>query len=38
MRTAWITIGGAVFFGFYEKAKYILQEKLAMDTDQRISA
>ena len=38
MRTAWITIGGAVFFGFYEKAKYVLQEKLEMNTDHRISA
>lgn len=38
MRTAWITIGGAVFFGFYEKAKYVLQERLEMNTDHRISA
>ncbi|XP_073228307.1 mitochondrial S-adenosylmethionine carrier protein-like isoform X2 [Porites lutea] len=38
MRTTWITIGGAVFFGFYEKAKYVLQEKFEMNTDHRISA
>jgi len=33
MRTAWIAIGGAVFFGFYEKAKYVLQEKLEFNTE-----
>ena len=33
MRTAWIAVGGAVFFGFYEKAKNVLQEKLELNTD-----
>lgn len=28
MRTAWIAAGGFVYFGFYEKAKDVLQEKL----------
>ena len=28
MRTVWISLGGAVFFGFYEKAKIVLQDKL----------
>jgi len=28
MRTVWISLGGAVFFGFYEKAKNVLQDKL----------
>ena len=37
MRTAWIAIGGAVFFGFYEKAKYVLQEKLEFNTECEVS-
>lgn len=37
MRTAWIALGGAVFFGFYEKAKYVLQEKLELNTDYGVS-
>ena len=28
MRTTWISLGGAVFFGFYEKAKQVLMNKL----------
>lgn len=28
VRTAWIALGGAVFFGAYEKAKNVLQDKL----------
>ena len=28
VRTAWIALGGAVFFGVYEKAKNVLQDKL----------
>jgi len=28
MRTVWISLGGAVFFGVYEKAKNVLQDKL----------
>ena len=28
LRTAWISLGGAVFFGFYEKAKNVLLNKL----------
>ncbi|PFX17398.1 S-adenosylmethionine mitochondrial carrier protein [Stylophora pistillata] len=28
MRTTWISLGGAVFFGFYEKAKQVLLNKL----------
>ena len=28
VRTAWIALGGGVFFGGYEKAKNVLQDKL----------
>ena len=28
VRTAWMALGGAVFFGVYEKAKNVLQDKL----------
>ena len=28
VRTAWIALGGGVFFGVYEKAKNVLQDKL----------
>ena len=32
MRTAWIALGGAVFFGCYEKAKNFLQDRLDFDS------